>query len=411
MTRGRSARPSTGGRSSRAAGSTPTGSTRRCSTTRPARTLHLGVGDEMTLKFIRRTTFDRQIVSFLAGLPDRVAGTGTEGAIDRAPLPRRAGGDVPHRRDRHRPGDVPADPRTARAVPPAHPRVHRALREADLTGNNVLFVDLADVTDLESFRSDVARLGGGASVFFGLTQADHEANVNRTLHLAAVVLWLLAGLIALGRAPRVDPGPVAPGVLRVVRSSGAARAGHDPRSSASRPASCARPSIALLATVVALVVAIALLAAVADRPGARRRAVTRRRGERRGHRHRHARGVPRRAARRRADHVALDPTVVAAPPPRHRDPPAARHPPASAAASAPAARGPRHPPGARRGTRPYRGAGAHDGDGGRARGRHPHHRAHLRFEPRPPARHARASTGGRGTRRSVGAASPTSAPP
>ena len=34
-------------------------------------------------------------------------------------------------------------------------------------------------------------------MFFGLTQADHEANVNRTLHLAAVVLWLLAGLIAL----------------------------------------------------------------------------------------------------------------------------------------------------------------------------------------------------------------------
>ncbi len=34
-----------------------------------ARTLHLGVGDEMTLKFIRRTTFDQQIVPFLAWPP------------------------------------------------------------------------------------------------------------------------------------------------------------------------------------------------------------------------------------------------------------------------------------------------------------------------------------------------------
>ncbi len=34
-------------------------------------------------------------------------------------------------------------------------------------------------------------------MFYGLTQADHEENVNRTLHLAAVVLWMLAALIAI----------------------------------------------------------------------------------------------------------------------------------------------------------------------------------------------------------------------
>ena len=161
-----------------------------------ARTLDLGVGDEMTLKFIRRSTFDQQIVSFIAGLPERVAGTGTAGAIDQLPFP-----DEPEVTF-HVVGIV-TDPVTFPPIPgQLEPflRLTPAFTErygSDLTGNNVLFVDLSDVTDLESFRSDVARLGGGASVFFGLTQADHEANVNRTLHLAAVVLWLLAGLIAL----------------------------------------------------------------------------------------------------------------------------------------------------------------------------------------------------------------------
>ena len=185
-----------------------------------ARTLHLGVGDEHHAQVHpahRRST--SQIVSFIAGLPDRVAGTGTEGAIDQPPVRRRTRGHVPHRR-RSSP--------TRSTFPPIPGQLEPFLRltpafteryGSDLTGNDVLFVDLADVTDLASFRSDVARLGGGASVFFGLTQADHETNVNRTLHLAAVVLWLLAGLIALAGPARVDPGAVAPGVRRVGRSS------------------------------------------------------------------------------------------------------------------------------------------------------------------------------------------------
>src|SRR5207253_2380653 len=68
---------------------------------------------------------------------------------------------------------------------------------SELTHSDVLFADLADVSDLASFKADVAQLSGGAPVFYGLTQADHKENVNRTLHLAAVVLWMLAALIAL----------------------------------------------------------------------------------------------------------------------------------------------------------------------------------------------------------------------
>ena len=161
-----------------------------------ARALHLGVGDRLTLTFVRRSTFDRQIVPYAAGLPARVAGDSTAGAIDRLPF------DAEPTVTFTVVGII-TDPVTFPPVPgQLEPflRLTPAFTEryaAGLTKSDVLFVDLADVSDLASFRSDVARLTGGGTAFFGLTQADHEANVNRTLHLAAVVLWLLAGLIAL----------------------------------------------------------------------------------------------------------------------------------------------------------------------------------------------------------------------
>src|SRR5215213_3903213 len=161
-----------------------------------ARTLDLGVGDTLTLTFIRRATFDQQIGSFLGGLPTRVAGKGTVGAIDTLPFD-----DEPE--VTFTIVGVVTDPVSFPPIPgQLQPflRLTPAFTErygSDLTQSHVLFVDLADASDLASFRSDTARLSGGTTVFFGLTQADHAANVNRTLHLGAVVLWLLAGLIAL----------------------------------------------------------------------------------------------------------------------------------------------------------------------------------------------------------------------
>jgi ABC-type lipoprotein release transport system permease subunit len=221
-----------------------------------ARHLDLGVGDEMTLKFIRRSTFDREILSFAAGIPDRVAGTGTEGAIDTLPFP-----DEPELTF-HVVGIV-TDPVTFPPIPgQLEPflRLTPAFTEqygADLTGNNVLFVDLSDVTDLESFRSDVARLGGGTSVFFGLTQADHEANVNRTLHLAAVVLWLLAGLIALA-ALLVSIQALSRQAFVESSDHAVLRALGMTRGERFATGLVRTTVIALLATVVAVVVAIAL---------------------------------------------------------------------------------------------------------------------------------------------------------
>ena len=51
-----------------------------------ARTLHLGVGDEMTLKFIRRVRRSTARSCPSSPASRRVAGTGIAGAIDQLPF-------------------------------------------------------------------------------------------------------------------------------------------------------------------------------------------------------------------------------------------------------------------------------------------------------------------------------------
>src|SRR4051794_28991257 len=51
-----------------------------------AHNLDLHVGDTLTLRFVRRSVFDRELVPFVTGIPARVGGTGTQGAIDQLPF-------------------------------------------------------------------------------------------------------------------------------------------------------------------------------------------------------------------------------------------------------------------------------------------------------------------------------------
>lgn len=50
--------------------------------------------------------------------------------------------------------------------------------------------------DVPAFERDLERLAGG-DIFFTIKSADHNANVQRSIHLQAVALWLLAGLTAV----------------------------------------------------------------------------------------------------------------------------------------------------------------------------------------------------------------------
>src|SRR3954451_14460579 len=164
-----------------------------------ARDLGLHAGDTVTLRFVRRSVFNPEIAPYVAGLPARIAGKGRTGSIESLPFQ-----DEPERRFRI--VGIVTDPVT---FPPTPGQLRPFLRltpafyeryVAQLTHSDVLFVDLDPVVDLAAFKADVAQISGGSPVFYGVTQADHEANVDRTLHLAAVVLWMLAGLIALATA-------------------------------------------------------------------------------------------------------------------------------------------------------------------------------------------------------------------
>ena len=269
-----------------------------------ARDLHLGVGDTVTLRFVRRSVFDREILTYVAGLPARIAGTGTAGSIDRLPF-----GNEPQ--IRFRIVGIVTDPVTFPPVPgqlrpflrltPAF--YERYVRE--LTHSDVLFVDLAAVTDLATFKADVAQLSGGSPVFYGVTQADHSANVDRTLHLAAVVLWMLAALIGLATSVIAVQALSRQAFVEslehpVLRALGMTRG--------------ERFATGLVRTVIVALGASRVrrgdrdraVAAVADRPRSGRRTVAGCRGERRGDRDRGARDPRRCAARRRGVDVALD---------------------------------------------------------------------------------------------------------
>jgi hypothetical protein len=155
--------------------------------------LHLDVGDTVTLRFSRRATFDREIVPYFASMTQRVAGEPHAGVdftalADGPPVTVRivgivasAGGFPP----------IPGQLRGFLQLTPAFAAKHlRGLTRAD-----VLFARLRPGTDISGFKAAVERLSGGSTVFFGITQRDHAANVERSLHLQAVVLYLLAVLI------------------------------------------------------------------------------------------------------------------------------------------------------------------------------------------------------------------------
>ena len=155
--------------------------------------LHLDVGDVVTLRFSRRATFNRELVPYFASMTRRVAGEPHAGInfmtlADGPPVTVRIVGIVAS------PGGFPPIPGQLRGFLQLTP-AFAAKYVQGFTRADVLFARLRPGTDLGAFKAAVERLSGGSTVFFGITQRDHAANVERALHLQAVVLYLLAGLI------------------------------------------------------------------------------------------------------------------------------------------------------------------------------------------------------------------------
>lgn len=164
-----------------------------------ARELDLGVGDTLHLRFVTQEALSRAATDYAANLPGRVAG--------RVPPPTSTFLEAA--------GGPPISVRVVgiEAAPfefppqagnlPARLYLTRAFDEAfakELTGQQLLSVRLRRGTDPAAFRGTVERMNPGTNVeFFGVA-AENTANVQRSIHLQAVALAILAGLVAVAGA-------------------------------------------------------------------------------------------------------------------------------------------------------------------------------------------------------------------
>ena len=270
-----------------------------------AHDLGLHVGDTLTLKFIRRSVFNRELVNYLAGLPDRVAGTGDEGAIDQLPFD-----DEPE--FTFRIVGIATDPVTFPPVPGQFRpflRLTPAFYEREVSGADPRRPPLRPAQRRHQPRRLPRRRRASQRWRAGLLRRDPGGPCReREPHAAPCRSGALVARRphCVRHADDRDPGALPAGVRGVDRPPGAACARHDAqrplphrprahrvdrRSGDDRRGRGGRRA----------------LAALADRPGAGRRAVTRAGGERRGARRRRARRVPRGPGGRRGGDVALDP--------------------------------------------------------------------------------------------------------
>jgi putative ABC transport system permease protein len=99
------------------------------------------------------------------------------------------------------PGELPPqmedEDTVALHLTPALHRLHLLSFPAPLGTPKVLLVELRDGADgVRAFNADLNRLSDGPG-FDSVAQADHAAAVERSIHLQALALWLLAGLVAV----------------------------------------------------------------------------------------------------------------------------------------------------------------------------------------------------------------------
>jgi hypothetical protein len=157
-----------------------------------ARQFHVGVGDTVHLKFLPIATALRELPRFLAEMPERIAGrsrTNLDPVFD--------GPDVTV----HVVGVESAPfefPPLGSTLPTLG--LTRAFYDryaASLVRQNFLHVRLRPGASLATFADEVERINGSPSVPYLEARDTVTRNVQRPIHVEALVLWAMAGLVGV----------------------------------------------------------------------------------------------------------------------------------------------------------------------------------------------------------------------
>ena len=161
-----------------------------------AKILGLHVGSTIKLRFYLTASLPHLLTTLLGQLEDRAAGR--PGTVDFEDLA--DGPEITFHVVGIHASPVELPPVTTGIRPALHltPTFHRTYTAA-LAHSEILFVRLHHgARDLPSFKTGVEELGGGRAVVFLNTRDDQVRKLQRSIHLQAVALWLLALAGGLG---------------------------------------------------------------------------------------------------------------------------------------------------------------------------------------------------------------------
>lgn len=166
-----------------------------------ARAYGLEVGSRLTIEFLRRDTFARLGPGFIGCAAERIGADPSPTCADARLSP-----DPPDLEMTFRVVGIQASalefpPYEGNLNPPVH--LTRAFTErfaGDLVGSDILLVRLRSGVDAHGFLDDLAATQPGTTVSVLSIGADHARTVQRSIHLQAVSLGILAALVALAAA-------------------------------------------------------------------------------------------------------------------------------------------------------------------------------------------------------------------
>ena len=164
-----------------------------------ARQLDLDVGSTLRLTFLRTETFFTTLSEFFAELPERAGGAHAAGGG--IFLSRLDGPSVTFHVVGIEASPLEFPPIAGNLIAPLHltPAFEARYGEG-LFGQDILHVRLREEADRKAFQASVERLAGTTTARVLQVGSENAINVDRSIHLQAVALWVLAGLVGVSVA-------------------------------------------------------------------------------------------------------------------------------------------------------------------------------------------------------------------